>query len=339
VCSGGWISTDPAGLIDGRNLYVALKANPVKFIDVDGYASNDPALSVDRELGVLKELESAGAAAEKPLEKGEIKGALQAVDDALAARATLQAEREVALAVAVDREGQNIRAPEVAANVDTALDTVMRLEESHAAFDAELAIREAHVVEPRQAAAENAVEARALMTPEDMALAEAGRRTPGRTLARLRALFGGAALGLEVSGNLLGSAMGGYQVGTGINQMIEGKTEEGAVTVTEGSANLGLTIGSTAAVKGGLVTTTAGGAGAAATAGAGILAAGGIMLAAEEARRSLRGEKTAAVEATEFYADLAVEGEEQGGVRGAFKQAAGWTGGLFSTLITVGQGN
>lgn len=39
-------------------------------------------------------------------------------------------------------------------------------------------------------------------------------------------------------------------------------------------------------------------------------------------------------EAAMYWADLAVEGESQGGVRGALKVAAGWTGGLFASLWT-----
>lgn len=61
------------------------------------------------------------------------------------------------------------------------------------------------------------------------------------------------------------------------------------------------------------------------------------MLAAEEARRAIEGKKTAAVEATEYYANMVNEGEKEGSTLGALKQAGGWTGG-FSTLIAVGQG-
>src|SRR5262249_48247866 len=39
-------------------------------------------------------------------------------------------------------------------------------------------------------------------------------------------------------------------------------------------------------------------------------------------------------DATQYYADLVVEGEKEGGFRGGVKQAAGWTGGLFAVLWT-----
>jgi RHS repeat-associated protein len=134
---------------------------------------------------------------------------------------------------------------------------------------------------------------------------------------------------------VLNVGLSAWQIGGGINKMFNGQRGEGAVDVTEGTVNVSLTIGTYALLKKGVI--TVGGGGWAAT-GAGLLAAGSIMLAAEETRRTLRGEKTAALEATEYYADLVVEGEKQGGVKGVLKQAAGWTGGFFSTLIAVGQG-
>lgn len=144
--------------------------------------------------------------------------------------------------------------------------------------------------------------------------------------------------GVGVVGAVGGSLAGGIQVGTGIVQVQEGKVGEGAATVTEGTANLGLTIGGAALVKAKVVTTSAGVVGGTATVGAGVLAAGGIALAGEEWRRAVRGEKSAAHEAAEYWADVAVEGESQGGFKGAAKQAAGWTFGFFATLVAVGQG-
>jgi RHS repeat-associated protein len=144
--------------------------------------------------------------------------------------------------------------------------------------------------------------------------------------------------GLGAGAAVLGSLVGGIQVGTGIVQIQEGEGAEGAVTITEGGANLALTIGGAALVKAKVVTMATGATGGAATVGAGVLAAGGIALAAEEWRRAIRGEKSAAREAAEYWADVAVAGDGQGGFAGAAKQASGWTFGFFATLIAVGQG-
>ncbi|MFX1562422.1 MAG: SpvB/TcaC N-terminal domain-containing protein, partial [Promethearchaeota archaeon] len=144
--------------------------------------------------------------------------------------------------------------------------------------------------------------------------------------------FGGKALGVA------GSAFGGYQIGSGINQVLQGDTAMGVVDIAEGTTNVGLTIYTTAGVESGAIVAKGGVLAGGAAVGAGLLATGSVALGFEETRRALRGEKTAAVEATESWANLVVRGEKEGGVKGFFKQAAGWTGGFFSTLIAVGQG-
>jgi hypothetical protein len=120
----------------------------------------------------------------------------------------------------------------------------------------------------------------------------------------------------------------------GGKEIAAGKTGEGAVSTAEGSTTLFMTFAPYA--EG--VTVGSGGAAIAGALGAGALASGAIMLASNEARAAISGEKTAAVQAAEYYAGLAVEGEAEGGVKGVLKQTAGWTGGFFSTLIAVGQG-
>jgi RHS repeat-associated protein len=42
---GRWIATDPAGMTDGSNLFVAFKNNPIRFVDPDGQQSTDPDVS------------------------------------------------------------------------------------------------------------------------------------------------------------------------------------------------------------------------------------------------------------------------------------------------------
>jgi hypothetical protein len=136
---------------------------------------------------------------------------------------------------------------------------------------------------------------------------------------------------------VLNVAVSAWQIGSGVTKIIKGQAGEGAVDVAEGTTGVGLTIGTYAGVKSGAIAVAEGT--GTATFGAGLLAAGGLALGFEETRRALRGEKTAAVEATESWADLAYRGEKQGGFKGFLKQAEGWTGGFFSTLIAVGQGS
>jgi hypothetical protein len=123
--------------------------------------------------------------------------------------------------------------------------------------------------------------------------------------------------GLGVVGALVGSAVGGYQVGTGINKMIEGKTDEGAVDVGEGTANLGLTIGVAVAVKAKVILVEAGAAAGGVAALAGVAAAGSVMLAAETARTAVKGEETPIDVADKFYGTH-------------FGDIAGWISGEYS---------
>jgi RHS repeat-associated protein len=133
--------------------------------------------------------------------------------------------------------------------------------------------------------------------------------------------------GLGVAGGIVGSLVGGVQVGTGLNQaIIEGKTGEGLVSLGEGSANLGLTIGAAALVKGKVITAAVGAGGAALTVAAGVAAAGAVALAGEDARRALRGEKSMAADAARYYSGLIKAGEREGGAAGKLKQAAGHVG-------------
>lgn len=128
-------------------------------------------------------------------------------------------------------------------------------------------------------------------------------------------------------------AIAATQVGTGIDKVINDEAAEGAVDIAEGATNIGLTTGTYAGIKSGTITASGGLGGL----GAGLLAAGGLALGFEETRRAIRGEKTAAAEATEFYADMVIEGEKEGGASGALKQVGGWTGGFFSGIVSGGQ--
>jgi hypothetical protein len=104
----------------------------------------------------------------------------------------------------------------------------------------------------------------------------------GKVLAvgRTGAHFVGAGLGV------LGSFLGGVQIGLGMNQIREGKTAEGSVDVTVGDANVGLTVGPAAAVKAKVLAV---GGGAGATFLAGLAAFGSLALAGEEPNAQFAG--------------------------------------------------
>jgi RHS repeat-associated protein len=103
---------------------------------------------------------------------------------------------------------------------------------------------------------------------------------------------------VEVGGGVLGSATGGWQVGTGLDELAHGKTGEGVINVAEGSVNLGMTIGVPALVKSGAV--IAGG-GAVAVTVVTLAATASVGLAAETARAAVKGEETPLDVADKFY--------------------------------------
>jgi RHS repeat-associated protein len=118
-------------------------------------------------------------------------------------------------------------------------------------------------------------------------------------LARARDIGGrikaGAGIGLKVADatlNVADAALGGIQVGTGLDQIVQGNVGLGAVDVAEGSANLGLSIGTTAAVKSGALVAEGGIAAGGVALAASIAAAASVGLAAETARAAVKGEET-----------------------------------------------
>jgi RHS repeat-associated protein len=123
------------------------------------------------------------------------------------------------------------------------------------------------------------------------------RASRGSEVARFAAQEGAGKwnAGAVIGGFLgvVGSGLGGYKLGTGINEMlVERKWALGAVDAGEGASSLALTIGSAIAVKAGVVTTGAGVVMGAATLAAGVAAGVGVGLAAESMRAAIKGEKT-----------------------------------------------
>ena len=115
-----------------------------------------------------------------------------------------------------------------------------------------------------------------------------------------------------------GSFMGGYQVGTGINQIVEGNKALGAVDIAEGGANLGLTIGTAAALKSGALVAEAGAAAGGLALAAGVAAGVSVGLAAETARAAIKGEETPIDVADKFYGTHF--GDIYGWVTGAYSK-------------------
>jgi RHS repeat-associated protein len=133
--------------------------------------------------------------------------------------------------------------------------------------------------------------------------------------SKLGKVVGVAGKAIEVGGGILGAATGGWQTGTGIDEITQGKTKLGAVDLGEGTANLAMTIGVPALVKTG---TIAAGAGAAAVTVATLAATASVGLAAETARAAIKGQETPIDVADKFYGTHF--GDIYGWVTGAYSK-------------------
>jgi RHS repeat-associated protein len=157
--------------------------------------------------------------------------------------------------------------------------------------------------------------------PFDVALPAERRMVIADKIAAASAKSSRAMNALQAFGKglmVLNVAVSSWQIGGGITKIRSGQTGEGALDVAEGTANVGLTIGTYAGVKSGLIVVAEGT--GAASFGAGLVAAGALALGFEESRRTLRGEKTMAAEAHAYWKSVQEAEIEKGpSVGGALK--------------------
>lgn len=137
----------------------------------------------------------------------------------------------------------------------------------------------------------------------------------------------------------LGVAASSLQILHGVEKIYSGRGVEGTIDVAEGATNGGLAVGVYGGVRSGAIAVEAGLGASALTVGATGLASGSVTFAFTEIRRSASGERTAAAEASDYWADLYVSGDRQGGAAGFGKKIAGGVLGSFSALISFGQGD
>jgi len=143
------------------------------------------------------------------------------------------------------------------------------------------------------------------------------------TLPNTNSLRPLAALGAALS--VAGVFFEGFHIGSGINEMIEGEVGVGSTMVIAGSTRVGIEITSVGNIVRG------GGIGASITVG--LLAVGAVTLAEEEIQRALSGDDQLSQEAARFWADLFIEGQEEGGFSGALKMGTGTAFGLPAALF------
>lgn len=370
---GRWLACDPVGPRGGMNLYCYVNASPTRLVDVTGTAPEFPSIpATGYEVGSLEnglellnrfaEVETArGGTTELFLGQkgdqyrlfqlgnlgGEIpegyvpiahthpQGAMVTFEDYVTtlARGLKVGDVRTHLVAFGNNKWAVIEIPKEGQSTSTSLD----LNSPKVLGTVEL---EAPGVNPNRIfpykgeTLQKLDQASPLRGIGGLAKALRGSTPLGKVLAVGRTATHVVGTGMAV----LGSLAGGVQIGSGINEISEGKTGEGSVDVVAGSVNVGLSVGSTAAVKSGALALEGGFAGGAMTLASGIAAAGSVALATEEIKRSLRGEKTMAAKAVEEYGYLIEQGKAQGGVQGFLLQASGYVGRFIAGLIAAGQG-
>jgi len=336
-----WTSCDPAGPVDGPNLYAFARNSPTTFRDPTGLIGEGPTLPAQ---GLLPEVGDWGnvlpynkqpralydAAGKRLTENEHIvpRGNLEAVttnpDTGLAdytksnyrKDATVRVERGFALEkTAGNVAADNPRTAALKADVTQGKAVNYRDVFTDAIDNAKAARDRVGSAVPDEAINRGALSQDANMFAlqsleesakkvkaagaviEDFDIVEHTVATAQQT-SKVGKVLNVAGKALEVGGGVLGSATGGWQVGTGIDQLAQGKTGEGTVNVAEGGVNLGMTIGVPALVKSGAI--VAGG-GAIAVTAVTLVATASVGLAAETARAAVKGEETPLDVADKFY--------------------------------------
>jgi hypothetical protein len=135
---------------------------------------------------------------------------------------------------------------------------------------------------------------------------------------------------------VLNVAISAFQIGAGINKIRSGKVGEGTVDIAEGTTNVSLTIGTYAGMKSGAIVIAEGT--GLATAVTGLAAGGSLAFAFEETRRTMRGQKTMAAEARDFWKSVQDDAVEEGAtVTGALKYVGAEFGKGIAGCLASGQ--
>jgi len=299
---GRWTGCDPAGLTDGLALYTCCRCDPIGQVDHDGMQSSAPVVE-ERQPRTRQRPSASPTATTGSATSGirAIAGSLQASDIALrdlyklanAERAAVIREVTDLLKItpqAADKAGTMAWSASGLRNLLRAatqekLTPVGKLLSRLLEKDRSWAQIVKKYGDPFNAA---------LTSEQRMAIANRITAATARSSTTMNALqmFGKGLMGLNM-------AISGFQIGGGINKIRSGKVGEGVLDIAEGTTNASLTVGTYAGVKAGVIVVAEGT--GVATFGTGLVAAGSLALAFEESRRAVRGEKTMAAEARDFW--------------------------------------
>lgn len=311
VWLGRWVSADPKGLMDGPNLYPYARDNPVRYVDPKGtQTTKRSAEGIDPKKQALisvpeqeQQTGNSNSISDLLASVRGVAGSLQGLDIALR---DLYKEVNAARTSAATQTIENLMP--VAADASKA-GTIAR-----SVSDLRNLLRAAtqEQLTPLGKVLSKILEKDRSWTqivkkygdPFDASLPAEQRIAIANKIAAGSAKSSSAMNALQAFGKglmVLNVSLSAWQVGGGIDKMLQGQIGEGAVDVGEGGTNLSLTIGTYASVKSGVLIAETGTAAGVVTLGASVAAAGSVALAASTARAAVRGEETPLEVADEYY--------------------------------------
>jgi RHS repeat-associated protein len=304
---GRWVSCDPIGLKDGPNPYAYVGNNPLRYVDHTGLSSEEEQI-VRSPLSELRH---------GPIQSGQDNGGhpVHAEKSKKPPDEELSAPRPTGLGVAISSVGTKFSELGVArgqysASVKEMAATAMKAVKSGAASEehakhsawafrraAEKATRaDMHELIGNAFAYRNTGKYNDPLGPglEKLSLSKTPAQiieSSGKT-SRFWNAMGHVATGtgkfFEIAGNsasVFGVGAAGYEIGEGMNELVEGKVGTGITKTISGATSLGLELGAVAVVA-------AGSASAGAVAALGVAAGGGVWLAKETLTAAFEGRKT-----------------------------------------------
>lgn len=343
---GRWLSSDPIGIGDGVNVYLYVYNNPMSHLDLNGKQTGYK-MYLNRQLSTSEGAESVSEQNQRLIldtilymysiqDQLKRTGSLLAMDVAL---------RDIYKTAALSHSQEAQRAIQSLTNANS-------YEAAHISYTISQYRNILRAATQEQLTPVGMIMSKLLEKdrgwqqtvakygdPFDMSLSAEERLVIADTIAAKSGSSSQLANAFQAFGKaltLLNIALYSYQIGTGIVTIQEGEVGLGIIDIGEGTSNVGLTIGTYYAVREGLLVVKAGT--GITTAATGIVAAGSLALAFEESRRSIKGEKTMAAEAVDYYISYIEEGEGIGGRSGLSMQVVGYTGGSLASLVATGQG-
>jgi RHS repeat-associated protein len=306
-----WVSCDPAGMVDGTNPYNYVRGNPIKLIDSTGLAGQSPPQTAEvtgvqaleakysrvgkvTNITPAKQINTPGVDAHLIVGQGE--AAVNVIGDVkYSGQPRPRNVSEVSsFENALKDSGRQLRENIISARRSGLIDKATARSAYEGAKRGYEVLEDVVVVGSNKGVSVGLKARQVAITAVDTFAHVAEKVRSGRVggvLSRGATTVGGAMF-------IFGVTASSMQVTSGAMRIAKGETALGAIDVTEGAANLSMSIGAPAAVKSGAI---AAGGGAGALAAAGLAAGGSLALAAETARAAVRGEPTPIDVADKFY--------------------------------------